>query len=478
MRIQCKAEEINHPLTYLIYPVLTNRHAMETNIPIKEEKTFFETVLNTVRESVTVTDRDLRITYQNKASRYAFGPRIGEFCFKAYRARTEPCENCMVIEVLKDGRPRRGIRDVRLSNGDIAWVEYTSAPLRDQEGKIIGAVEAGHDVTERLRLFEECGTLRREMERKARFDNIITQSKQMKAIFRVIERVASTSSTVLITGESGTGKELIAGSIHFNSDRKEKPFVSINCGAIPENLLESELFGHIRGAFTGAIRDNKGLVESSDGGTLFLDEVDEMPLSLQVKLLRFLQEGESRRIGDTKIRKFDVRIISATNRNLEKAVKDGIFREDLFFRLNVIPLLLPPLRERREDIPLLATHLFQRLCDEHGRKVSGISSRALKLLMDYSWPGNVRELENTIEYALHLSDDGSPISADQLPPMISGNTRVQVDHMNPISIEAYTRQTILALQADHTEKEIAEILGISRKNLWEKRKRWALPRPA
>jgi two-component system response regulator PilR (NtrC family) len=217
-----------------------------------------------------------------------------------------------------------------------------------------------------------------------------------------------------------------------------------------------------------------GLIETADGGTLFLDEVGEIPLSVQVKLLRFLQEGESRRVGDTKVRKFDVRIISATNRNLDQAVHDGTFRQDLFYRLNVIPILLPPLRERKEDVPPLATHLLQRLCDAHKRNVAGISSEALKALIDYHWPGNVRELENVIEYALHLTNEGESIRLGQLPPKLLKPTEVPLLSQGFVSIEEYTKQAILLLQHDHSEEQIAEILGISRKNLWEKRKRWLL----
>jgi transcriptional regulator with PAS, ATPase and Fis domain len=282
---------------------------------------------------------------------------------------------------------------------------------------------------------------------------------------------------VLITGESGTGKELIARAIVFNSPRKDHPFETVNCGAIPENLLESELFGHVRGAFTGAIRDHQGLIETADGGTLFLDEVGEIPPQVQVKLLRFLQEGESRRVGDTRVRKCDVRIIAATNRNLDEAIRDGLFREDLFFRLNVIPIHLPPLRERKEDIAPLAAHLLQRLCDAHGRNVTGISSRALRAFMDYRWPGNVREMENVIEYGLHLTDDGRAIGPEQLPPKLLAQRDGSFGPRDFVSVEEYARQSILALQADHSEEQIADILGISRKNLWEKRKRWNIPRP-
>jgi PAS domain S-box-containing protein len=446
--------------------------------PMKTQKeALFEAVLDNVTDAIIVIDKDLKVIFQNEAVHRMYGSKMGERCFAAYRGRQEPCEKCIILEVIKDGKPRRALRDIQLPDGHILWMEIFSGPFRDEEGKIIGAVEVVRNVTEQIRLSEECITLRREMERQAQFSNIITQSKKMKAIFRLIERVASTFSSVLITGESGTGKELIARAIVFNSDRKDKPFVTVNCGAIPDTLLESELFGHVRGSFTGAVKDHQGLIETADGGTLFLDEVGEIPLAIQVKLLRFLQEGESRRVGDTKVRKFDVRIISATNRNLDEAVQDGTFRQDLFFRLNVIPIFLPPLRERREDIPLLATHLLQRLCDAHSRNVTGISSEGLKMLMDYPWPGNVRELENVIEYALHLTNEREPIRPEQLPPKILGKTDASWSLRDFISIEEYTKQSILLLQTDHSEEQIAGILGISRKSLWEKRKRWTLPRP-
>ena len=437
----------------------------------------FEAVLNTVSDAITVIDRDLKVIFQNDAVLQIYGAKVGEKCYEAYRGRQEPCENCIILDVIKDGKPKRALRDIQLPDGNILWMEVFAGPFRDKDGKIVGAVEVVRNVTEQIRLSETCVTLRREMERQAQFHNIVTQSKRMKAIFRLIERVASTMSSVLITGESGTGKELIARAIVFNSDRKDKPFVTINCGAIPENLLESELFGHVRGSFTGAIKDHQGLIEAADGGTLFLDEVGEIPSSVQVKLLRFLQEGESRRVGDTKVRKFDVRIISATNRNLEEAIHDGLFREDLFFRLNVIPIFLPPLRERKEDIPPLATHLLQRLCDAHSRNVTGISSQTLKVFMTYRWPGNVREMENVIEYALHLTDEGNPIRPEQLPPKLLAKTDVLWSPRDFVSIEEYTKQSILLLQMDHSEEQIAETLGISRKNLWEKRKRWNLHRP-
>ena len=440
-----------------------------------QDRALFNAVMNTVSDGITIIGKDLKIIFQNKAIRQAFGSRIDEYCYAAYRGRSEPCEDCLILDVLKDGKPRKALRDIQLPDGSVRWVEFFSGPYADAAGNVIGAVEIVRDVTEQILITKECVTLRREIQRQAGFENIITQSKKIKDIFHLIERVAATTSTVLINGESGTGKELISRAIHFNSDRRDGPFVSINCGAIPENLLESELFGHKKGAFTGAIKDHSGLIETADGGTLFLDEVGEIPLTLQVKFLRFLQGGECRRVGDTRVHRYDVRIVSATNRDLEKAVKEGAFREDLFFRLSVIPILLPPLRERREDIPLLATHLLQRLCADHHRHVTGIAPKALKMLMEYPWPGNVRELENAIEYAVHLTDDGDTIGRDQLPVKISACGEI-LSAPGFMSIEEFTRQTILALQGNHNEEDIAGILGISRKNLWEKRKRWNLPR--
>jgi PAS domain S-box-containing protein len=437
----------------------------------------FEAVLNTVSDAITVIDKDLTVVFQNEPVRRLYGDKVGETCYEAYRGRPEPCEDCLVLDVIKDGNPRKALRDIRLPNGNILWMEVFAGPYRDREDRIVGAVEVHRNVTEQMRLSETCITLRREIERQAQFHNIVTQSKRMKAIFRLIERVASTTSSVLITGESGTGKELIARAIVFNSDRKDKPYMAVNCGAIPENLLESELFGHVRGAFTGAVRDHQGVLEAADGGTVFLDEIGEIPAAAQVKLLRFLQEGESRRVGETKVRKLDVRIIAASNRDLEEAVKDGSFREDLFFRLNVIPIFLPPLRDRREDIPPLAAHLLQRLCDAHSRNVTGLSPEALKVFMNYHWPGNVREMENVIEYALHLTDEGKPIRPEQLPPKLSAAVDVSWSPGDCVSLEEYAKRSIALLQGDHSEERIAEILGISRKNLWEKRKRWSLQRP-
>jgi two-component system response regulator AtoC len=246
------------------------------------------------------------------------------------------------------------------------------------------------------------------------FENIVSKNEKMQKLFDVIKKVAIYKSTVLITGESGTGKELVARALHYNSDRSQNPFMPVNCGAIPENLLESELFGHAKGAFTDAIRTKKGLFEEADGGTLFLDEIGELPAPLQVKLLRVLQDGEIRRIGEAKSIQIDVRIVAATVKNLQKEVNEGRFREDLFYRLNVLPIHIPPLRERKEDIPLLIQHFIGKYNQAMNKNVADIDHKALEILMNYKWYGNVRELENTIERGIVLADK-SNIESENLP---------------------------------------------------------------
>jgi two-component system, NtrC family, response regulator HydG len=436
-----------------------------------------EALTDVIGDGVTVLDTKFRVVYQNRAVKDLFGDKAGQLCFAAYRNREVPCDYCLVRDVLLDGKSRKGMQDVRLENGDVLIVEYSSAALRDHDGNIVGAVEVVRDVTGQVRLQEECRTLRREIVKQAQFENIVTQSPKMKTVFRLIERVAATASPIAIYGESGTGKELVARAIHANSERREGPFVSVNCAAIPENLMESELFGHVKGAFTGALRDRVGLIETADKGTLFLDEIGEVSPAFQVKLLRFLQDGEVRRVGDSRTRRFNVRVVSATNRDLEESVKSGAFREDLFFRLAVIPISLPPLRERCEDIPMLVNHFLQRICDEHRRNVTGISPSALKALLDYSWPGNIRELENAMAYAVHVSEEGQPLRIEHFPPRITGASQPQERPGKIGSIDEYTKATILALQSDHTEEQIAQILGCSRKSIWERRRRFQIPRP-
>ncbi len=278
---------------------------------------------------------------------------------------------------------------------------------------------AVREVTENLKWKKEAGYLRRELRRLTGLDNIIGQSSKMKAIFDLIQTVAPQNSRVLITGESGTGKELVARAIHENSSRSSAPFITINCGAFPETLLESELFGYSKGAFTGANENRRGLFQASHGGTLFLDEIGNMNLAMQVKLYRVLQEGKVRPLGSTEEIDVDVRVIAATNKDLEKAIAAGEFREDLFYRLSVIPLHVPSLRDRREDIPLLARHFLESFRNSMNKTVDGISPEAMRRLESYDWPGNVRELENTIERAVAL-ESGREISVAVLPDRVVG----------------------------------------------------------
>ena len=275
------------------------------------------------------------------------------------------------------------------------------------------------EVSESLKWKKEAGYLRRELRRLTGLDNIIGQSPKMRAIFDLIQTIAPQTSRVLITGESGTGKELVARAIHENSLRAQAPFITINCGAFPETLLESELFGYMKGAFTGANENRKGLFEAAHGGTLFMDEIGNMSLTMQVKLYRVLQEGKVRPIGSTEETDVDVRIIAATNKDFEKEIAEGRFREDLYYRLSVIPIQLPALRERREDIPLLARHFLERFRKSMEKPIESLSPEAVRRLEAYDWPGNVRELENTMERAVALETSGE-ISLRVLPDRIAG----------------------------------------------------------
>ncbi len=346
--------------------------------------------------------------------------------------------------------------------------DYLTKPVKKDE--LVRVVER---VLRETALRREVNRLRKEVHKEYSFHQILGKSKAIQAVFDLIRRVADSPTNVLITGESGTGKELVAKAIHYNSSRKEAPFVPVNCAAIPEQLLESELFGHMRGAFTDATADKRGLFEEAQKGTLFLDEISELPLMLQAKILRAIQEREIRRVGATKPVSVDVRIIAATNLNLSEEVTHKRFREDLYYRLNVIELKLPPLRERLEDIPLLVA-AFLKKCGEAGRKeVAGVSESALAMLMDYAWPGNVRELENVIERAVTLTR-GENISPDDLPQAVQGarGDRRVLDEA------AEKNWPLHAIEKEYIKKildktggnkyQAAHALGIDRKTLYRK----------
>jgi DNA-binding NtrC family response regulator len=304
-------------------------------------------------------------------------------------------------------------------------------------------------------LLRENRLLRIEVRKKFEFNNIIGKSKKMQEIFSLIEKVALGSSTVIIYGGSGTGKELVAKAIHYNSPRADRPFIPFNCGAIPETLVESELFGHTKGAFTGAIQAKKGLFEEANGGTLFLDEISTILPSVQVKLLRVLQEKELMRVGSTERIKIDVRMIAATNENLEENMKKGKFREDLFYRLHVFPIFLPDLKDRREDIPLLAYHFLDLYSKEAKKEIKGISKEAMKLLLEYHWPGNVRELENTIERAVIMTDQDHVVPNDLPKDMTEGFSEM-------IKRGVKNRKSLEDIKSEYIKEILKEVGGNKR----------------
>ncbi|MGC9456560.1 MAG: sigma-54-dependent transcriptional regulator [Halothiobacillaceae bacterium] len=324
---------------------------------------------------------------------------------------------------------------------------------------------------ENRRLKAQNARLRRELEQVWPVRGLVGRSEAMAAVCARVHRVAPTDATVLVLGESGTGKELVARAIHEQSARREQALVTVNCASIPDTLIEAELFGAEKGAFTGADRPRQGLVEAADGGTLFLDEIGELDPAVQSRLLRVLQEGEIRRVGSHRTRKVDVRLLAATHRDLGAMVAEGRFREDLFYRLNVMTISLPPLRARGEDIPLLAEHLLDRVAQRIGRPGMTLSTEALSALSAYHWPGNVRELQNALERAAILSDELEIDVADLGLP--AGESPEQSDE----SLDDYFRRFVRANQERMTETELARRLGISRKTLWERRQKMGLQRP-
>jgi two-component system response regulator AtoC len=360
-----------------------------------------------------------------------------------------------------------GNMDLALDAMKAGAYDYVQKPFKPDE-----VVLALRKAEERELLRRENRALRDEIRKEHRFEDILAKSPRMQEIFRTITKIAEYKTTVLVTGESGVGKELVARAIHRRSSRRGGPFVAVNCGAIPENLLESELFGHKKGAFTDAVHDRRGLFEEATEGTLFLDEIGELPLGLQVKLLRVLEDEKIRRVGDTRDLQVDVRIITATHRDLHAETKAGRFREDLFYRLNVLPIHCPPLRERRDDIPLLIDHFVAKNNTRLGTSIRGLDTETRRLLYEYSWPGNVRELENTIERAMVLSE-GEQIVAADLPERIrEARDPVQVQLASgELSVKKTTRiiEEILIRRALQKTKgnrtRAAEVLEISHRAL-------------
>lgn len=343
---------------------------------------------------------------------------------------------------------------------------YITKPFKVDEIKMFvkNAMEKHHLIRENI-------ILRNQAEARNSFSGLIGKSRKMLMLYELIEKISSSNVTVMISGESGTGKELAAKAVHYNSDRRDKPFIAVNCGAIPETLMESEFFGHIKGSFTGAVSDRQGLFEQANGGTLFLDEIGEVPLLLQSKLLRALQEREVRRVGGSESKKIDVRIITATNRDLEQQVKDGAFREDLFYRLNVVELIMPPLRDRPEDIPLLAEFFFKKYSGRRSSKIHILTPETLDFLWGYQFPGNVRELENIIERGVALG--AGEITIDLLPQQVLrfNNTHKNIESYeippDGMDLDAYLdgiekKFLLKALeQSGGVRKKAAELLGMT-----------------
>ena len=386
------------------------------------------TILDSIGEGVFTVDADWRLTSFNRAAEIITGTTracaLGRPCSEIFRA--DICDGrCALRETLRTGEPilSRPIF-ITCADGERVPISISTAILRDSDGQVLGGVETFRD----LRQIER---LRRELEGRAKFQDIISKNARMQELFAVLPQIAASASTVLVTGESGTGKELFARAIHDLSPRHKGPFVAVNCAALSDNLLESELFGHVAGAFTGAVRSRRGRFEAADGGTLFLDEIGDVTPALQVRLLRVLQERTFEPLGSDRSRHVDVRVVAATNRDLEAAVSAGSFREDLYYRINVVRLDLPPLRERRDDIPLLVSHVLGCLTARRGLEPPAVSPEALARLTAHRYGGNVRELENVLEYAVVMSG-GRTIDVGHLPPFL--RRRRHDDDGEPVSL--------------------------------------------
>ncbi len=438
------------------------------------EKERSEAILNSIADGVITVSKDLRITSFNRSAEKVTGYRAGEVIGKPCKRifRSPACEEgCPVRQAISTGEALTGVEvEILAKDGSRVPVSMNTALLRDENGDVVGAVESFLDLSGVRKLTEE-------LRGRYSFRNIVGRSAEIQEVFDLIRSVAATNVTVLVQGETGTGKELVAKAIHYESPRCDRRFVAVSCAALPETLLESELFGHVKGAFTGAVSDRKGRFEVADGGTLFLDEVAEIGYEIQAKLLRVLENREFERVGDSSTRRVDVRLLCATNKDLRELIRKGVFREDLYYRINVVTIDLPPLRERSGDIPLLIDHFVQRFSKETGKTVTGISPDAMDLFIDYSWPGNVRELENAIGHAF-VHCRGGAILPEHLPPdVVHGMPRVthpaagrlrSVDEMEKMLIAEALNQS------GGNRTRAARKLGMSRTSLWRKIKKYGL----
>lgn len=449
---------------------LTNR-LEEKQARLTTEIDRSRTLVNSIADGVYTVDLDMCITSFSRSTERITGYReedvLGKRCRDIFN--TSVCDtDCPLKWTMKSEQP------VENCTATIARHDGTRLPaflssdlLRDANGEICGCVGIIRDRS-------EVEDLKEKMHKEYSFADFVGKSKVMTSIFDRIRTVAATETTVLIEGESGTGKELLSRAIHYQSTRKDGPFVKVNCASLAETLLESELFGHDKGAFTGAVKDKPGRFELADGGTIFLDEIGDTSLALQAKLLRVLQEREFERVGGIKTRKTNVRVIAATNRDLKQLITTGEFREDLYYRLCVVPIVLPPLRERREDIPLLVESFLQKF-NARGQRINEVSSRAMAQLISYDWPGNVRELENAIEHA-YVTSTTERIERQFLPTPISQAEIIRLPETEDSIHGTSERENILYSLEKHRWKkhEAAQDLGLSRTTLWRKMKQYGL----
>jgi PAS domain S-box-containing protein len=423
------------------------------------------TVVNSISDGVFTVDLDWRITFFNKAAEAITGHKsdevLGKMCREVFR--TDICEgSCALKRTMTTGESviNRPVCIVS-RKGQRIPVSVSTALLKDPQGRVIGGVETFRDL-------ETVRQMRKEYEAKFTYENMISRNHKMLELFRMLPTLAQSGSTVLIEGESGTGKELVARALHSLSPRKKGPFVTINCGALPDTLLESELFGYVSGAFTDAKKDKKGRFALAEKGTLLFDEIGDVSLAMQVKLLRVLQERVYEPLGGTESVKADVRIVAATNRKLEKLVSEGRFRDDLFYRINVIKIVIPPLRDRKEDIPLLVDHLIDKLNRFRGTSITGISPPALRLLMEYDFPGNIRELENIVEHAFVLSP-GEVIKPEDLPEHLQAREAVPAVEIASTMSEMEALFIMAALKRNNwSRQETAKELGVNPSTLYRK----------
>lgn len=455
---------------------------------------FLNQILDTMAEGLFTLDEQGVITSWNKSMEkitgYSATEAIGKTCGLI------ECSLCFgktcPADVNKCGVIRHGKTEakeclIRHKDGHDIEVIKNARLARDEEGQILGIVETITDLTELTKVRKTAEEAQRKLKKVHQFGNIIGKSDVMQNVFDAVRAAANSRATVLIQGESGTGKELVAGAIHYNGAGTGSPLVTVNCSALSETLLESELFGHVKGSFTGAHRDRKGRFEEADGGTVFLDEIGELTPYMQVKLLRVIQEREIERVGDSLRRKIDIRIMAATHKNLYDLIQQGKFREDLFYRLKVFPIHIPPLRERREDIPLLVAHFIKKSNKRENKQIQGVEPRAMKRLMEYPWPGNIRELENAIEHGFVVCNSHQ-IQLKDLPmelrenqghwgPFGTGDSGSQPISSRPAPVETLTKQALLDLLDDcqWNKAEVGRRMGKSRTSVWKYMKKWDIP---